>query len=70
MGSPPNTKGKVEIIIPEILIRIWGRCPKDRGGDATTPEFLQHFGLSSILEMPPLAKLEEEGDNHDEMLKG
>ena len=40
---------------------------------STTPEFLQHFGLNSILEMPPLASLakpEEEGDNHDEMLKG
>jgi len=38
---------------------------------STTPEFLQHFGLNSILEMPPLAKAEEdEGDNHDEMLKG
>ncbi len=37
---------------------------------STTPEFLQYFGLSSILEMPPLAKPDEEGDNHDEMLKG
>lgn len=40
---------------------------------STTPEFLQHFGLNSILEMPPLAPLvkpDEEGDNHDEMLKG
>ena len=37
---------------------------------STTPEFLQHFGLNSILEMPPLARSEEEGDNHDEMLKG
>ena len=40
---------------------------------STTPEFLQHFGLTSILEMPPLALLaqpEEEGENHDEMLKG
>ena len=37
---------------------------------STTPEFLQHFGLNSILEMPPLARLEEEGDTHDEMLKG
>jgi segregation and condensation protein B len=40
---------------------------------STTPEFLQHFGLNSILEMPPLtplAKPEDEGDNHDEMLKG
>ncbi|HEU0294492.1 MAG TPA: SMC-Scp complex subunit ScpB [Anaerolineales bacterium] len=37
---------------------------------STTPEFLQHFGLNSILEMPPLAQAEEEGDDHDEMLKG
>ena len=40
---------------------------------STTPEFLQHFGLSSILEMPPLAAPEEaegEGETHDEMLKG
>ena len=37
---------------------------------STTPEFLQHFGLNSILEMPPLTKPDEEGDNHDEMLKG
>jgi segregation and condensation protein B len=37
---------------------------------STTPEFLQHFGLNSILEMPPLAKPGEEGDNHHEMLKG
>jgi len=37
---------------------------------STTPEFLQHFGLSSILEMPPLARAEADGDNHDEMLKG
>jgi segregation and condensation protein B len=37
---------------------------------STTPEFLQHFGLNSILEMPPLARIEEEGENHDEALKG
>src|SRR5215475_3810733 len=36
---------------------------------STTPEFLQHFGLNSILEMPRLATAEEE-ENHDEMLKG
>ena len=35
---------------------------------STTPEFLQHFGLNSILEMPPLAKPEEEGT--EELLKG
>src|SRR5512134_1196600 len=37
---------------------------------STTPEFLQHFGLNSILEMPPLAQPEEEVETHDEMLKG
>lgn len=40
---------------------------------STSPEFLQHFGLNSILEMPPLASLakpEEEVETHDEMLKG
>jgi len=37
---------------------------------STTPEFLQHFGLNSILEMPPLASQETEEEIHDEMLKG
>jgi segregation and condensation protein B len=37
---------------------------------STSPEFLQHFGLNSILEMPSLAKPEEEVEAHDEMLKG
>ena len=30
---------------------------------STSPEFLQHFGLSSILEMPPLAKPEESDES-------
>jgi segregation and condensation protein B len=37
---------------------------------STTPEFLQHFGLNSILEMPPLASPVAEEETHDEMLKG
>ena len=37
---------------------------------STTPEFLQHFGLNSILEMPPLAKPEEEEQATEELLKG
>jgi segregation and condensation protein B len=37
---------------------------------STTPEFLQHFGLNSILEMPQLAQVEPEDAGHDEMLKG
>ncbi len=38
----------------------------------TTPDFLQHFGLNSLSELPQLNLPEEEpnGDNHDEMLKG
>ena len=37
---------------------------------STTPEFLQHFGLNSILELPPLAKPEDEEMTQNEMLKG
>lgn len=37
---------------------------------STTPEFLQHFGLNSILEMPPLAKPEEDVPEAEELLKG
>lgn len=37
---------------------------------STTPEFLQHFGLSSIIELPPLAApIEAEGET-TELLKG
>ena len=38
--------------------------------NSTAPEFLQHFGLNSILEMPSLASPEPEAETHDEMLKG
>jgi segregation and condensation protein B len=37
---------------------------------STAPEFLQHFGLNSILEMPPLAKPEDTEHPNDELLKG
>jgi segregation and condensation protein B len=37
----------------------------------TTPDFLQHFGLNSLMDLPPLNLPEvENGENHDEMLKG
>jgi segregation and condensation protein B len=39
----------------------------------TTPDFLQHFGLNSLLELPPLSLPEPEtqnGNGHDEALKG
>jgi len=37
---------------------------------STSPEFLQHFGLSSIAELPPLAMPVEENGEPDELLKG
>jgi segregation and condensation protein B len=37
---------------------------------STSPEFLQHFGLSSIAELPPLTAAREEPDEQDELLKG
>jgi segregation and condensation protein B len=39
----------------------------------TTPDFLQHFGLNSLLDLPPLRLPEPEtqnGNGHDEALKG
>ncbi|HAV78074.1 MAG TPA: SMC-Scp complex subunit ScpB [Anaerolineae bacterium] len=36
---------------------------------STSPEFLQHFGLNSILEMPTLAKLEDDETESGELLK-
>jgi segregation and condensation protein B len=40
---------------------------------STTPEFLQHFGLSSIIELPPLAvptESSEAENGHSVLLKG
>src|SRR5689334_3292283 len=37
---------------------------------STSPEFLQHFGLSSIAELPKLALQTEVDSEHDELLKG
>jgi segregation and condensation protein B len=37
---------------------------------STTPEFLQHFGLNSILELPPLARSEDDAPEAEELLKG
>ena len=37
----------------------------------TAPDFLQHFGLNSLSELPPLNLPEPDGDNgHNEALKG
>lgn len=37
---------------------------------STTPEFLQHFGLNSIMELPPLAVPTETEPQATELLKG
>jgi len=37
---------------------------------STTPEFLQHFGLNSIIELPPLAAPTETEPEATELLKG
>jgi segregation and condensation protein B len=37
---------------------------------STSPEFLQHFGLNSIAELPSLALPAEKDDEHDGLLKG
>jgi segregation and condensation protein B len=37
---------------------------------STSPEFLQHFGLSSILDMPPLARTDNEETENGDLLKG
>ncbi len=36
----------------------------------TSPAFLQHLGLNSIAELPPLELAQETEPGHDEMLKG
>ncbi|HEY5158117.1 MAG TPA: hypothetical protein VII93_09185 [Anaerolineales bacterium] len=38
----------------------------------TSSDFLQHFGLNSLIELPPinLPDPESNSDSHDEMLKG
>jgi segregation and condensation protein B len=36
---------------------------------STAPEFLQHFGLNSLTELPPLAAPVEEQQEHSELLK-
>jgi len=36
---------------------------------STSPEFLQHFGLDSIVEMPPLALPAEVDNEHDERFR-
>jgi segregation and condensation protein B len=68
-----NSDGMMKSLLSKGLIQEAGRT--DGPGRpilySTTPEFLQHFGLSSIVELPPLAApAEAETDEHSVLLKG
>lgn len=69
-----NSDGMMKSLLSKGLIQESGRT--DGPGRpilySTTPEFLQHLGLNSIAEFPPLAaSVEKEAENgHDELLKG
>ncbi len=67
-----NSDGMMKSLLSKGLIQESGRA--DGPGRpilySTTPEFLQHFGLSSIIELPPLAVQTEAETVHTELLKG
>lgn len=67
-----NSDGMLKSLLSKGLVQEAGRT--DGPGRpilySTTPEFLQHFGLSSILELPPLAAPAEPDNEHSVLLKG
>ncbi|MBI5823097.1 MAG: SMC-Scp complex subunit ScpB [Chloroflexi bacterium] len=67
-----NSDGMMKSLLSKGLVQESGRT--DGPGRpilySTTPEFLQHFGLSSIIELPPLAVQVEVETEHTELLKG
>jgi segregation and condensation protein B len=69
-----NSDGMMKSLLSKGLVQESGRT--DGPGRpilySTTPEFLQHFGLGSIIELPPLAApaLSEADNEHSELLKG
>jgi len=67
-----NSDGMMKSLLSKGLIQEAGRT--DGPGRpilySTTPEFLQHFGLSSIMELPPLAVSTEAEPEPTELLKG
>jgi segregation and condensation protein B len=67
-----NSDGMMKSLLSKGLVQEAGRT--DGPGRpilySTTPEFLQHFGLSSILELPPLATPAEPDNEHSVLLKG
>lgn len=67
-----NSDGMMKSLLSKGLIQESGRTegPGRPILYSTTPEFLQHFGLSSIIELPPLAVSVEVETVHAELLKG
>jgi segregation and condensation protein B len=67
-----NSDGMMKSLLSKGLIQEAGRT--DGPGRpilySTSPEFLQHFGLSSIIELPPLAAPAELEEEHNVLLKG
>jgi segregation and condensation protein B len=67
-----NSDGMMKSLLSKGLIQESGRT--DGPGRpilySTSPEFLQHFGLSSIAELPPLSLQTEVDSEHSELLKG
>ena len=63
-----NSDGVMKSLLHKGLIQDIGRA--DGPGRpilyATTPEFLQQFGLNSLEEMPPMELEEEQGENGDQ----
>ena len=66
-----NSDGMMKSLMSKGLIQESGRT--DGPGRpilySTSPEFLQHFGINSITELPPL-ELPEADTSQDELLKG
>ena len=68
-----NSDGVLKSLLSKGLIQEAGRA--ERPGRPilynTTPDFLSHFGLSSLTELPPLVREEEfEEEGPDQLLKG
>ncbi|MCX6059621.1 MAG: SMC-Scp complex subunit ScpB [Chloroflexi bacterium] len=67
-----NSDGMMKSLLSKGLVQESGRT--DGPGRpilySTTPEFLQHFGLNSILDLPPLAAPAEADAEHSVLLKG
>lgn len=66
-----NSDGVMRSLLNKGLIQEGGRAegPGRPILYSTTPEFLQHFGLNSLMELPPL-ELKENGDQQVTLLKG